>query len=189
MPFSSHKQAQTREWHKPFPGSFRRKATVPLCRKTLHSPRPLCIIFRYPGLAKFGIAPALGAGDRGFESRSPDQRTADHFRDPRSFLLRSGISTVSCEQSRFPALGKKQSALPVADEAGCFLAQRSKKSRIRVSPMIFSGTASRRRSRGDRGFESRSPDQKSTSFDRSLSILLFHFSLFTFHSSLTKLVD
>ena len=28
--------------------------------------------FRRPGLAKFGIAPGLGPGDRGFESRSPD---------------------------------------------------------------------------------------------------------------------
>ena len=27
----------------------------------------------YPGLAKFGIAPGLGPGDRGFKSRSPDQ--------------------------------------------------------------------------------------------------------------------
>ena len=28
----------------------------------------------YPGLAKFGIAPGLGPGDRGFKSRSPDQK-------------------------------------------------------------------------------------------------------------------
>jgi len=31
--------------------------------------------------------------------------------------------------------------------------------KIEVKPKIFSGTANRRRSRGDRGFESRSPDQ------------------------------
>ena len=29
---------------------------------------------KHPGLAKFGIAPGLGPGDRGFESRSPDQK-------------------------------------------------------------------------------------------------------------------
>ena len=28
---------------------------------------------KHPGLAKFGIAPGLGPGDRGFKSRSPDQ--------------------------------------------------------------------------------------------------------------------
>jgi len=41
-----------------------------------------------------------------------------------------------------------------------FLVQRSKKSRISVSPMIFSGTANRRRSRGCREFESKTRRSK-----------------------------
>ena len=30
---------------------------------------------KHPGLAKFGIAPGLGPGDRGFKSRSPDHKS------------------------------------------------------------------------------------------------------------------
>ena len=36
-------------------------------------------IISYPGLAKFGIALGLGPRDRGFESRSPDQKS-HHWR-------------------------------------------------------------------------------------------------------------
>ena len=37
---------------------------------------------KHPGLAKFGIAPGLGPGDRGFKSRSPDQNRQFSSRKP-----------------------------------------------------------------------------------------------------------
>ena len=59
-------------------------------RNTLHFLRPLCIILQYPGLAKFGIAPALGAGDRGFESRSPDHKKDHPTRDDPFYMIGKG---------------------------------------------------------------------------------------------------
>ena len=65
--------------------------------------------------------------------------------------------------------------------------QRSIKTRISASPKFLSGTANQRRSRGCREFESRHLDQKETTifFPKIVvSFCSFHFSLFTFLSSL-----
>ena len=57
-----------------------RKVIARLSAPSRRQPRRLfsktyCI---FPGLAKFGIAPGLGPGDRGFKSRSPDQNWTDN---------------------------------------------------------------------------------------------------------------
>ena len=46
----------------------------------------------YPGLAKFGIAPGLGPGDRGFKSRSPDQNRQFSSRKPAVLTFRKDFS-------------------------------------------------------------------------------------------------
>ena len=49
-----------------------------------------------PGLAKFGIAPGLGPGDRGFKSRNPDQKWGDALR--RRPIFASSYLVVGFEQ-------------------------------------------------------------------------------------------
>ena len=76
-----------------------------------------------------------------------------------SFQLARLNLRYPAKQVRSAWFGQKNRPPPVADKGRFFLGQRSKKSRISVSPMIFFGRRNWRRSRGCRTFKSCHSDQ------------------------------
>ena len=65
-----------------------------------------------PGLAKFGIAPGLGPGGRGFKSRSPDQNIAAPMRTVEATSRPATLLWVSVDISDETAKGSHAGVAP-----------------------------------------------------------------------------
>ena len=86
-----------------------RKVIARLSAPSRRQPRRLfsktyCI---FPGLAKFGIAPGLGPGDRGFKSRSPDQNRQFSVRKLAVLTFWKGFSLFIAAQFLTPLDGNR----------------------------------------------------------------------------------